>query len=92
MVPSAPAEPEANVPTLHSPTEEDPAEPTVSSIEVKFDDSPEIQAILNETTIVHPLVDDNVSIPELTLILSACNCQKRFFGGLVDYEDENAHN
>ena len=37
----APAEPEADVPTLHSSTEDEPAEPTVSSIEVEFDDSPE---------------------------------------------------
>ena len=35
------AEPEVNVPTLHSSTEDEPAEPTVSSIEVEFDDSPE---------------------------------------------------
>ena len=43
----------------------------MSSIEVKFDDSPEIQAILNETTIAYPPVDDSVSIPEPVLILSA---------------------
>jgi hypothetical protein len=34
-VPSAPAEPEATVSTLHSSTEEESTEPTVSSIEVK---------------------------------------------------------
>ena len=38
VVPSAPAKPKANVPTLHSLGEE-PAEPTVSLIEVRSDDS-----------------------------------------------------
>ena len=38
-VPSAPIEPEAKVSTLHWFTDEEPAEPTVSLIEVKSDDS-----------------------------------------------------
>ena len=69
MLPSSPAEPEANFPTLHSSTEEEPVDPTVSSIEVRSDESPETQPILSETTTVHPNV--NVSIPEPTLIPKA---------------------
>ena len=64
VLPSAPAELEANVPTLHSSTEEEPADPTVSSIEVKSDDSPETQSILSETMRALPSGNDNVSLPE----------------------------
>ena len=68
VVPSAPAEPEVNVPTPHSSMEEEPAEPSVSSTEVKSDDSLETQPIPTETTTDHPPANDNVSIPELALI------------------------
>ena len=95
VLPSAPAEPEVKVPTLHSSTEDEPAEPTVPSTEVQTDDNSEIQPILVETTTAHPLVssidiksddssetqpiliekttsyppaNDNVSLPEPTLI------------------------
>ena len=64
VLPSAPAESEANVSTLHSSTEEEPPEPTVPSTEVKSDSSPETQPIQNETTTGHPPVDDNTSISE----------------------------
>ena len=57
VLPSAPVEPEAKVPTLHSSTEEEPAEPTVSLPEVKSgDDSLETQPILIETTTAYPPV------------------------------------
>ena len=41
VLPSAPVELDANDPTLHSSTEEEPTERTVSSIEFRSDDSPE---------------------------------------------------
>jgi hypothetical protein len=59
-LPSAPAEPEAKVSTLHSSTKEEP--------EAKSDDSPETQPMLSETTTAQPLANDNVSLPEPTLI------------------------
>ena len=62
VLPLAPAEREANVSTLHSSTEEDLAEPTVSLIEVKSDKRPETQPILSETTTVHPPANDNLSL------------------------------
>jgi len=71
VLPSAPAEPEADVSTSHSSTEEEPAEPTVSSIEVKSEDSLETQplAIPTETTTDHaPAANDDVSIPEPALV------------------------
>jgi hypothetical protein len=64
VLPSAPAEPEPEVFISHSSTEEKPAEPAVSSIEEKSDDSLETQPIIpTETTIDCLPADDNVSIP-----------------------------
>ena len=74
VLPSAPAEPEADISTSHSSTEEEPAdstEPTVSSIEVKSEDSLETQSIVaaeTTTTTEHPPANDDVSIPEPELI------------------------
>ena len=79
VLPSAPAsaepelepepEPEPEVSTSHLSTEEEPAEPTVPSIEViKSDDSLETQPIPTETATDHPPDNDNVSIPEPALM------------------------
>ena len=68
VLPSAPAEPEAMVPILHSSTEEEPPEPTVSSMELKSVDSPK-DSLCETTTTAH--TNDNVSIPEPTLIRKA---------------------
>ena len=70
VLPSAPAEPKANVPTLHSSASEEPAEPTasVSSIEIRSDDNPE-KANTQYCYIAHP--NDNVSILESTLVSKA---------------------
>lgn len=67
-MPSAPTELEAKVSILHWSTEEEPAEPSVSSIEVKSDDSLETQPILSETMTAPPPANDNVSIPVRILI------------------------
>ena len=71
VLPSAPtsAEPGADVSTSHLSTEEEPTEPTVSSIEViKSNESLETQPIPTETMTDHPPDNDNVSIPEPALI------------------------